>query len=203
MDEGEVKRWRRATRAALIERRMAVAPATRRQWAAAIEPALEALIRARGARTIGFYWPFKAEFDPRPLVARLLDGGLRAALPVVVEKNRPMIFRLWTPSTEMTSGIWDIPVPKDSASVIPDLVLAPVVGFDASRYRLGYGGGYFDRTLASLAPRPVAIGVGFELGRLATIHPQGFDVPMDHVVTEAGADLSLPPPRASEGRGEA
>jgi 5-formyltetrahydrofolate cyclo-ligase len=188
MDEAEVKQWRRATRAALIERRMAAPPATRREWARAIEPALEAVIRASGARTIGFYWPFKAEFDPRPLIIRLLDGGFRAALPVVVEKNRPMIFRLWTPTTEMTSGIWDIPIPKDSATVVPDLLLAPVVGFDAARYRLGYGGGYFDRTLGSLAPRPRAIGVGFELGRLATIHPQGFDVPMNHIVTEAGAD---------------
>jgi 5-formyltetrahydrofolate cyclo-ligase len=186
MDAADVKQWRRATRAALIERRMAVPPATRRAWASAIEPSLEALIRSSGVRTVGFYWPFKAEFDPRPLVARLLDGGLRAALPVVVEKNRPMIFRLWTPATEMTSGIWDIPIPKDSETVIPDLLLAPVVGFDAARYRLGYGGGYFDRTLGSLAPRPLAIGVGFELGRLATIYPQSFDVPMTHIITEAG-----------------
>jgi 5-formyltetrahydrofolate cyclo-ligase len=185
MDPAEVKAWRRTTRAALIERRMAVPPKTRREWAAKIEPALEALIRDAGVRTVGFYWPFKAEFDPRPMVKRLLDAGLRTALPVVVEKQRPMIFRLWTPETEMTNGIWDIPVPKDSEQVVPDLLLAPVVGFDAARYRLGYGGGYFDRTLASLAPRPIAIGVGFELGRLATIFPQSFDIPMTHVVTEA------------------
>jgi 5-formyltetrahydrofolate cyclo-ligase len=202
MDESEVRSWRRATRAALIERRMAVPPATRRQWGAAIEPALEALIRGSGARTVGFYWPFKAEFDPRAMVTRLLDAGFRAALPVVVEKKRPMIFRLWTPRTEMTNGIWDIPVPKDSAAVVPDLLLAPVVGFDAAHYRLGYGGGYFDRTLGSLSPRPIAVGVGFELGRLETIFPQGFDVPMRHVVTEAGVDAVLPPPpQAGEGRG--
>lgn len=197
MDATEVKSWRRTTRAALIERRMAVPPATRRQWAAAIEPALEALIRGSGARTVGFYWPFKAEFDPRATVKRLLASGFRAALPVVVEKKQPMIFRLWTPATEMTNGIWDIPVPKDSETVVPDLLLAPVVGFDAAHYRLGYGGGYFDRTLGSLAPRPIAIGVGFELGRLATIYPQSFDVPMNHVVTEAGVDAVASPPPAA------
>lgn len=139
------------------------------------------------ARTIGIYWPFKAEFDPRPLATRLLGEGFRIALPVVIEKKRPMIFRLWTPETPMTSGIWDIPVPADSETVVPELLMAPVVGFDAARYRLGYGGGYFDRTLGSLSPRPIAIGVGFELGRLETIFPQPFDVPMNHIVTEAGA----------------
>lgn len=186
MDESDVKAWRRATRAALIERRMATPPKTRRQWGAAIEPRLEALVRASAARTIGIYWPFKAEFDPRPLATRLLGDGFRIALPVVIEKKRPMIFRLWTPETPMTSGIWDIPVPADSETVVPELLMAPVVGFDAARYRLGYGGGYFDRTLGSLSPRPVAIGVGFELGRLETIFPQPFDVPMNHIVTEAG-----------------
>ena len=186
MEGGELKAWRRATRAALIERRMATSPETRRSWAAAIEPALEELIRGSGARSVGFYWPFKAEFDPRPMIGRLLGSGFEAALPVVVEKNRPMIFRLWTPGCEMTSGIWDIPIPKDTPEIVPDLVLAPVVGFDAANYRLGYGGGYFDRTLGALAPRPRAVGVGFEFGRLDTIHPQSFDVPMNHIVTEAG-----------------
>jgi len=198
----EVKAWRRETRARLIEARMAVPLATRRAWGAAIETALESLLRASAARTLGVYWPMKAEFDPRPLVMRLLGAGFRAALPVVVEKNRPMVFRLWTPEAAMTSGIWDIPIPKDTEEVRPELVLAPVVGFDRAKFRLGYGGGYFDRTLGSLAPRPVAIGIGFELGRLATIHPQGFDVPMDHIVTEAGVDARpSPSPLAGEGRG--
>jgi hypothetical protein len=104
----------------------------------------------------------------------------------VLEKKQPMIFRLWTQATEMTSGIWDIPVPKDSETVVPDLVLAPVVGFDEARYRLGYGGGYFDRTLAALERRVLAIGIGFEALRLPTIYPQPHDIPMDFVVTEAG-----------------
>ncbi len=87
----------------------------------------------------------------------------------------------------MTTGVYDIPYPAERNIVVPDLVLAPLVGFDAAKYRLGYGGGYFDRTLAVLQPRPVAIGIGFAFARLATVHPQPHDLAMDTVVTEAGA----------------
>ena len=80
--------------------------------------------------------------------------------------------------------MWNIPTPQKRDIVIPHAVLAPLVGFDLECYRLGYGGGYFDRTLAALSPRPLAIGVGFELSRIRTIYPQPFDIPMDVVVTE-------------------
>jgi 5-formyltetrahydrofolate cyclo-ligase len=86
----------------------------------------------------------------------------------------------------MDVGVYDIPFPKARDILLPDLVLAPPVGFDAARYRLGYGGGYFDRTLAVLQPRPFAIGVGFELGRLTTVYPQPHDLAMDAIVTEVG-----------------
>jgi 5,10-methenyltetrahydrofolate synthetase len=80
--------------------------------------------------------------------------------------------------------VWNIPTPQKRDIVIPHAVLAPLVGFDLECYRLGYGGGYFDRTLAALSPRPLAIGVGFELSRIRTIYPQPFDIPMEVVVTE-------------------
>ena len=82
--------------------------------------------------------------------------------------------------------MWGIPIPEKREITLPQAVLAPLVGFDRECYRLGYGGGYFDRTLAALQPRPLAIGVGFELSQLETIHPQDFDIPMDLIVTEAG-----------------
>ncbi len=179
--------WRRATRSALIERRMAAPPAERRAWSAAIEPRLEAVIAETRARLVGFYWPFRAEFDPRPLVERLLAAGQRVALPVVVEPKTPMVFRPWSPGCKMTTGVWDIPIPDTEETVLPDLVMAPLVGFDGARYRLGYGGGYFDRTLAALSPKPFAVGIGFELGRLETVFPQPHDIAMDAVVTEAQA----------------
>src|SRR5690606_20723729 len=109
-----------------------------------------------------------------------------AALPVVVERNAPLEFWRWTATTELCSrGIWNIPSPVERVPVVPDVVLVPLLGFDEQCYRLGYGGGYYDRTLAALEPKPLAIGVGFEHGRLETIRPQPHDVPLDWIVTEA------------------
>ena len=108
------------------------------------------------------------------------------ALPVVVAPKTPLVFREWHPGVELALGALDIPYPKDSAEVIPDAVLLPMNGWDAQGYRLGYGAGFFDRTLASLAKRPVVIGVTYEMAKLDTIHPQPWDIPADFVVTERG-----------------
>ena len=86
----------------------------------------------------------------------------------------------------MERGAWSIPVPAEGPGVTPDVTLAPVVGWDAAGFRLGYGGGYFDRTLAALSPRPFAIGVGLDAARLITIFPQPHDIPMQVIVTETG-----------------
>jgi 5-formyltetrahydrofolate cyclo-ligase len=134
---------------------------------------------------LGVYWPFQAEFDPRPLIDRLISQGSAVALPVVVDKKGPLEYRAWRPGEPLVDGVWNIPVPQSRHVVIPDAVLAPLVGFDRECYRLGYGGGYFDRTLAALTPRPLAIGVGFAMSQIETIYPQPFDVPMDVIVTEA------------------
>jgi 5-formyltetrahydrofolate cyclo-ligase len=83
-------------------------------------------------------------------------------------------------------GVWDIPIPEKREIVMPAMILVPLVGFDCASYRLGYGGGYFDRTLAALRPRPFAIGVGFAFQQLETIYPQPFDMPVDLIVTESG-----------------
>jgi hypothetical protein len=86
----------------------------------------------------------------------------------------------------MLRGVYDIPIPDDTPLAEPDAVIVPMNGFDQAGFRLGYGGGFFDRTLASLTPQPIAIGVAFEAMRLGTIYPRPHDVPMDFVVTEAG-----------------
>jgi 5-formyltetrahydrofolate cyclo-ligase len=98
----------------------------------------------------------------------------------------------WQPGMAMERGFWNIPVPATREAVKPGLVIAPLVGFDDQGYRLGYGGGYFDRTLAALQPRPFAVGAGLETMRLATIHPQPHDIPMALIVTEKGIASSLP-----------
>ena len=143
------------------------------------------LLAERPGIILGVYWPFQAEFDPRPLIDWLIAAGSAAALPAVVDKSGPLEYRAWRPGDPMVDGVWNIPIPEQRDIVLPQAVLAPLVGFDREFYRLGYGGGYFDRTLAALAPRPLAIGVGFESSLLDTIHPQPHDIPMDLIVTEA------------------
>src|SRR5262249_17424795 len=148
-----------------------------------IERRLRELIAERPG-ILGIYWPFRAEFDPRGLVEWAVAEGRGVALPAVVDKKGPLEYRAWRPGEPLVDGVWNIPVPEEREVVTPAIVLAPVVGFDRDCYRLGYGGGYFDRTLAALSPKPLAIGVGFTLQEIATIYPQSFDVPMDVIVTE-------------------
>jgi 5-formyltetrahydrofolate cyclo-ligase len=184
MDAAEVKAWRRGERERLIAWRMALAPAIRRAAGQRIAASLEELI-AEQAGVLGVYWPFRAEFDPRPLIDALIACGRSVALPVVIDRKGPLEYRTWAPGEPLVAGVWDIPVPEKRHILVPAMVLAPLVGFDHACYRLGYGGGYFDRTLAALSPRPLAIGVGFAAQEIATIYPQSFDIPMDMIVTEA------------------
>jgi 5-formyltetrahydrofolate cyclo-ligase len=185
MDLAEIRAWRRAERQRLLASRMAVPPAQRRKWARAIEARLRQLLKHRPGIVLGVYWPIQAEFDPRPLVDWLIARGSAVALPVVVDTKGPLEYRAWRPGEPLVDGVWNIPVPEKRDIVVPEAVLAPLVGFDRLCYRLGNGGGYFDRTLAALAPRPLAVGVGFELSKIDTIYPQPFDMPMDILVTEA------------------
>lgn len=178
----EIRRWRKAERARLIAERMALRGEPRARHNAAITRSLEPLLSPE--MLIGFYWPIRGEYDARKLVTGLLDRGARAAMPVVVQKGAPLIFRPWHPGVRMENGFWDIPVPAEGEPVIPTTLLVPLVGFDEKGYRLGYGGGYYDRTLASFPTRPLAIGVGYEFARLETIHPQSHDIPMSLIVTE-------------------
>ena len=186
MEEAEVKGWRRGEREHLIALRQALPADDRRRWGAQIEAYLRELLGERPG-ILGVYWPFRAEFDPRPLIDAAVAEGRTVALPVVVDKKGPLEYRAWRPGEALVDGVWNIPVPEKREVVTPAVVLAPLVGFDEACYRLGYGGGYFDRTLAVLSPRALAIGIGFEVQLLETIYPQTFDVPMDLIVTEAGA----------------
>jgi 5-formyltetrahydrofolate cyclo-ligase len=186
MEADEVKRWRRVERERLIGLRQAIPVADRQRWGGPIEAGLRALVAERSS-VVGVYWPFRAEFDPRPLIEWAVGAGRAVALPVVVDKKGPLEYHLWRPGEALVDGIWNIPVPEKREIVTPAAVLAPLVGFDRNLYRLGYGGGYFDRTLAALSPRPRAIGVGYALQEVETIHPQSFDIPMDVIVTELGA----------------
>jgi 5-formyltetrahydrofolate cyclo-ligase len=133
---------------------------------------------------LGFYWPIRGEFDVRELVDRHLARGGLAALPVVVHAAAPLEFWRFCPGIPMQAGVWNIPIPKEREVLTPDCIIAPLVGFDRAGYRLGYGGGYFDRTLGAASPRPFAVGLGFADSALETIYPQAHDIPMNLIVTE-------------------
>jgi len=137
-------------------------------------------------RCLGFYWPYRGEPDLRPVVAQWLAAapGRCAALPVIV--GAVMEFHRWDPTETMARGAYGIAVPASAQRVVPDCVLVPCVGFDAAAYRLGYGAGWYDRTLAAMAARPLTLGVAFAACRLDSIHPEAHDIPLDAVVTEAG-----------------
>lgn len=134
---------------------------------------------------IGFYWPVRGEPDLRAPVTDWLAGDARrvAALPVIVGET--LEFHEWSPEGMVQAGAFGIPVPAHGRLVQPDCLLIPCVGFDHARFRLGYGGGYYDRTLASLVPWPLAVGIAFDATRLDSIHPEPHDVQLDVVLTEA------------------
>lgn len=182
----DVKTWRKAERARLIEARLALSPdfveSARRRIDAAIVRSFPGLAKSR----LGFCWPIKNEYDARHVAKTFRDQGALTALPVVVAPKQPLVFREWHPGVRLEKGPMDIPYPVGSPEVVPTAVLLPMNGWDDGGYRLGYGAGFFDRTLAALPKRPVVIGVTYELAHLETIHPQPWDIPADYVVTERG-----------------
>lgn len=182
----ELASWRKPERERLIAQRLAVDAATRSAHAQRIAHYIDQLIGDPADRVIGAYWPFRGEPDLRNWFEALRGKAALPALPVVTASRTPLVFRAWRDGDRLTRGVWDILVPEAGEEVRPDIVIAPLVGFDAGCYRLGYGGGFFDRTLATLPPSTLAIGVGYDQAELATIHPQAFDIPMRHIVTESG-----------------
>ncbi|MBI5108844.1 MAG: 5-formyltetrahydrofolate cyclo-ligase [Rhodocyclales bacterium] len=184
--DADCSAFRAALRREKLAARVALGAADRATLSTRIAAHLAALLNDLPPQTLAFCAPVRGEFDAGPLVGSLLAKGWKAAQPVVIAPAAPMIFRRWTPGCAMAEDRHGIPIPRDGAEIDPDIVLLPLVAFDAAGYRLGYGGGYFDRSLATRVPRPLAIGVGFELGRVADIRPQAHDVRLDAVVTEAG-----------------
>ena len=182
--------WRKERRRELLARREAIPLEERRAGDARIGELLLAGFPMLAEMTIGFYWPIRGEVDPRVALHRLRQRGARTALPVVVAKGQPLEFREWRPETHTTPGPMGLPIPQGSEVLLPDAVLAPPVGFGSRGYRLGYGAGFFDRTLAAANPRPLALGLAREASRVETIYPQPWDIPMDFILTEEGIHLA-------------
>jgi 5,10-methenyltetrahydrofolate synthetase len=186
MDATALKAWRRAERERLIAARAAIAPETLDAWRRRIDGFLERSFPGLARCRLAFCWPIKGEYDARHLARTLRARGALTALPVVLAPKTPLVFREWHPGILLAKGPLGIPYPPDSQQLTPEAVLLPMNGWDGAGYRLGYGGGFFDRTLASLARKPLSIGISYELAKLDTIHPQTWDLPMDYVVTERG-----------------
>jgi 5,10-methenyltetrahydrofolate synthetase len=185
MMDGVIRTWRVRERARLKQQRMDLASAERALLTEAIGRNLDTGLERRTCRTLGLYWPIKGEFDLRHWAERFSSRKREdLALPVVVREHAPLEYWRWRPGDPMARGFWGIMVPERRELVIPDVVIAPLVGF-CGLYRLGHGGGYFDRTLADLRPKPLAVGIGIEAARVEGYIPQPHDIPMDIVVTEA------------------
>lgn len=204
LSDRDVYAWRKTERVRLIAARQALSAEERTARAQTVARHLDTVVPRAAGTIVSVYWPFRGEFDLRPWMASLIARDIRVALPVVAAKARPLVFREWRPHCRLEKGIWDIPVPADGAEITPTVVIAPLVGYDHEGYRLGHGGGFFDRTLAHLAQnqgsKPLAIGVGYAFSVLATIHPRAHDIPMDVIVTDTIIDhrrkrRTIPPPQ--------
>ena len=184
----DVARWRKAERERLIKARLLLPEPVRMKQAATIAARLGQIVATSGiaAPAVSVYWPMRGEPDLRAWMHALFESGVRVALPVATALAQPLVFREWYPGTRLARGLWNIPHPADGKLIVPNVVIAPVVGFDLQGYRLGYGGGFFDRTLAQMNPKPLTIGVGYPEAELRTIFPQPHDIPMDWVVTGSG-----------------
>lgn len=180
---------RRALRAA----RDGVSIEERTRRDAAIGAALLAWDGWRPGLRLGAYWPLRGESDLRSAYAALRERGVLLALPAVTQRDAALGFRAWTPGDPLERDAAGVPAPPASAAeVIPDAILLPCLGFNADRIRLGYGGGYYDRTLA-LPSRPLAIGVADRCTR-AAFDAEPHDVPLDAILTEAGWEGAPPSP---------
>jgi 5-formyltetrahydrofolate cyclo-ligase len=181
----DVRVWRKAERARLLELRRTLAAGAHREASEVIMRELRLRLPPQSHPLVGCYWPFRREFNCLPYMREVLRNGGGVALPVVIGRGHPLEFRCWTEEAKMESGVWNIPHPASGEPVFPSALVIPLVGFDDAGYRLGYGAGYYDMTIASFAARPLLVAVGFEFSRLPTIYPQPHDRPMDVIITEA------------------
>jgi 5-formyltetrahydrofolate cyclo-ligase len=186
MTPDALKSWRKSERSRLIAARAALDAETLERFRLRMDVHLQRSFPGLAAAKLAFCWPIMGEYDARHLARTLRSRGALTALPVVVAPKQPLAFREWHPGVHLAKGPLDIPYPENSPAVVPNAVLLPMNGWDGAGYRLGYGGGFFDRTLAAMPKKPAVIGLAYEMAKMETIHPQSWDIPVDWVVTERG-----------------
>ena len=186
---------RAALRTKLIAARLALTD--RLERAVQLQSALRVWLVGRRENTIGAYWPIKGEFDPLPALYRWTEGApdgvtRRIGLPVADRQTGQLRFHVWYPGCPMEHDAYDIPKPKDTEEFAPEILVVPCLGFGPGGVRLGYGGGFFERTLASVTPRPVTVGVSFTHGFLPLLRSSPQDWPLDAMLTEDGVMWERP-----------
>ena len=188
-----------ALRRALVAQRLALPD--RWQRAEALQRVLRLWLLNQTDTVIGAYWPIKGEFDPLPALHRWKEDGelvdepqrRRIGLPVINKQHKTLTFHAWYPGCEMEEDAYGIPKPKNTELIVPTLLFVPCVGYGPGGYRLGYGGGFYDRTLAALRPKPYTVGLGFANGLLPGLEPEPHDVPLDALLNELGVVWPVSP----------
>ncbi|MDM0043224.1 5-formyltetrahydrofolate cyclo-ligase [Variovorax dokdonensis] len=183
---------RNQLRAALIEQRLNMTDRLARSDL--LQRVMRIWLVGRPDAVIGAYWPIKGEFDPLPALHRWKEDGeltgeptrRRIGLPVIDKVHKTLTFHAWYPGCPMEEDAFGIPKPKDTELVVPTLLFVPCVGYGPGGFRLGYGGGFYDRTLAALEPRPVTVGLGFANGLVESLEPLPHDVPLDAILNDEG-----------------
>ena len=184
-----------ALRKKLVAARLALPD--RLERAVELQSVLRVWLVGRRETSIGAYWPIKGEFDPLPALYRWSEGGpdgspRRIGLPVADRETRQLRFHVWYPGCPTELDAYDIPKPKGTDEFSPAILVVPCLGFGPGGVRLGYGGGFFDRTLASIEPRPVTVGVSFTHGFLPMLRASARDRPLDAMLTEDGVMWQRP-----------
>jgi 5-formyltetrahydrofolate cyclo-ligase len=190
-DHPDLLEAKRTLRRMAAERRRAILERTDRTAAAeAATRHLLAEIDPEPGIPISGYWPLEEEFDTRPLLERLHERGHPIGLPVVVARGEPLAFRRWVPGLELVQGAFDVMIPGPAAAPVePELLIVPMLAFDRLGYRLGYGGGFYDRTLARRRRQSaaLAVGIAFAGQEVAHVPHADYDQPLDWAVTEERA----------------
>ena len=181
-DRAEMRRKLIAARLAMPDRH---------ERAVQLQQVLRVWLVSRRETAIGAYWPIKGEFDPLPALYRWSEGApegveRRIGLPVVDREHGTLRFHVWYPGCPMEPDAYDIPKPKDTPAFDPQLLLVSCIGFGPEGLRLGYGGGFVDRTLSAVVPKPYTVGIGYAHGFLPLFRGEPHDVPLDAIVTEEG-----------------
>lgn len=173
-----------ALRRSLLDIRRHIGDEDRARWNAAISERLELWLQTHPVATLGVFWPIRKEPDLLSLYERLAARGVQLSLPVVVGRDQPLRFAAWSPGDVMVKDSFGVPVPEQPVFVAtPEALLIPCVGYNAGRFRLGYGGGFYDRTL-TVVPRPLAIGIAYTCQQ-TDFGADPHDIALDVIITEA------------------